>query len=108
MKKLLCALLALAMSASMLTALADEGELTGMTAKEIVNMMGLGWNLGNTFDAYHGNNRDVYSQETSWGNPRVSEALIKRVKEAGFKTIRNIRRKHKRSGKPLYIPSLYG
>lgn len=88
MKKLLCALLALAMSASMLTALADEGELTGMTAKEIVNMMGLGWNLGNTFDAYHGNNRDVYSQETSWGNPRVSEALIKRVKEAGFKTIR--------------------
>lgn len=63
-------------------------ELTGMTATEIVSCMRIGWNLGNTFDATGGDPADVYSQEQSWGNPIVDEALMKRVKEAGFNTIR--------------------
>ena len=47
-----------------------EGEkLTGKTAMEITQMMGKGWNLGNTFDATGGSPNNIYSQETSWGNP---------------------------------------
>ncbi len=65
-----------------------EGELTGKTATEIVSMMDKGWNMGNTFDATDGKKDDVYSQETSWGNPRASKELIQGVKAAGFNTIR--------------------
>ncbi|MCQ2538940.1 MAG: glycoside hydrolase family 5 protein [Acetatifactor sp.] len=63
-------------------------KLTGKTAMEITQMMGKGWNLGNTFDANGGNRSDVYSQETSWGNPKVTKELIDGVKAAGFDTIR--------------------
>lgn len=66
---------------------ADE-KLTGKTAMEITQMMGKGWNLGNTFDATGGNQNDVYSQEISWGNPKVTKELIDGVKSAGFTTIR--------------------
>lgn len=60
--------------------------LTGYTATEIVSMMGRGWNLGNTFDSTGGTSVDNF--ETNWGNPKVTETLIKGVKNAGFNTIR--------------------
>lgn len=63
-------------------------ELTGMTAMEITQKMGKGWNLGNTFDATGGNKSDLYSHEKSWGNPKVTKELIDGVAAAGFKTIR--------------------
>lgn len=88
MKTLFCTILAtmVLMSACILPASAEK--LTGMQAQEIVSQMGLGWNLGNSLDARDGNSRDVYSQEKSWGNPKVTPELIHKVKEAGFKTIR--------------------
>ncbi len=64
------------------------GSLTGLSAKDIVDDMGLGWNLGNTFDATGGNRANIYSQETSWGNPKVTPELIKAVHDRGFRTIR--------------------
>ena len=67
---------------------AKAKELKGKTAQEITADMGLGWNLGNTFDATGGNKSNVYSQETSWGNPKVTPELIKAVHDRGFKTIR--------------------
>lgn len=67
---------------------AEEEKLTGKTAMEITQMMGKGWNLGNTFDATGGKKDDAYSQETSWGNPKVTKELIDGVKAAGFTTIR--------------------
>ncbi len=88
MKKMLCTLLAAMLLLAMLPLSASAEELTGMTANEIVAQMGLGWNLGNTFDANGGNQNNVYSQEQSWGNPKVTPELIHKVKEAGFKTIR--------------------
>lgn len=89
MKKMLCTLLATVMLPAMLPLCAyAEDALTGLTAAEIVAQMGIGWNLGNTFDATGGSQANVYSQEQSWGNPKVDAALIKRVKDAGFKTIR--------------------
>ncbi|MGN1147717.1 MAG: glycoside hydrolase family 5 protein, partial [Lachnospiraceae bacterium] len=62
--------------------------LTGYSSKEIVEQMGIGWNLGNTLDATGGNAADVFSQEQSWGNPIVTGELIDAVGEAGFTTIR--------------------
>ena len=88
MKRIVCLLLAAFMLPMLLPHQAIAEELTGMTATEIVAKLGIGWNLGNTFDANGGDPSDVYSQEQSWGNPIVDEALIKRVKEAGFTTLR--------------------
>lgn len=63
-------------------------EVPDNEAMAFVKDMKIGWNLGNTFDATGGSQANVYSQEQSWGNPKVDAALIKRVKDAGFKTIR--------------------
>ena len=88
MRKMLCLLLTSLMLMSLLIITASAEELTGKSAVEIVAQMGIGWNLGNTFDATGGKPDDIYSQEQSWGNPIVDAALIKRVKDAGFTTIR--------------------
>ncbi len=58
---------------------ADE---TGMesTATQLAAKMGIGWNIGNTLEATGG--------ETAWGNPQVTDALIKLVKANGFSSIR--------------------
>ncbi len=88
MKTLICKLLAVMLLTAMIPCAASAEELTGKTAMDIVSQMGIGWNLGNTFDATGGNKVNVYSQETSWGNPKVTPELIHRVKEAGFTTIR--------------------
>ena len=89
MKTMLCTLLAIMflLPAMPVSASAEE-TLTGLTASEIVAQMGLGWNLGNTFDATNGNSYNIYSQEQSWGNPKVTPEQIHKVKEAGFSTIR--------------------
>jgi endoglucanase len=57
-------------------------DMTGMTstAAEIAARIKLGWNIGNTLEAIGG--------ETAWGNPRVTETLIKLVKDNGFTAIR--------------------
>src|SRR5690606_23348295 len=45
---------------------------------------GAGWNLGNQLEA----SADGYPSETAYGNPVVTEELIKAVKSAGFNTVR--------------------
>ena len=53
--------------------------------------MGLGWNLGNNLDAYEEDPKDknyLMPSETVWGNPKVTQQAITKVKEAGFTTIR--------------------
>lgn len=58
-------------------------DITGMrsiSSLELAAQMGKGWNLGNSLEAIGG--------ETAWGNPKVTEAFIKQVKEAGFNAIR--------------------
>ena len=54
--------------------------MRGLTPQQIVKEMHLGWNLGNTFDAS--------PNETSWGNPQTTQAMIQAVAKAGFKTMR--------------------
>ena len=65
------------------------GTMRDMTSQQIVSDMGLGWNLGNTFDAYTaGQTASPSYVEQMWGNPTVSKELIQAVKKEGFKTIR--------------------
>ncbi|KOV82815.1 cellulase family glycosylhydrolase [Nocardia sp. NRRL S-836] len=52
-----------------------------LSAMEHTAAMQPGWNLGNTLDS-------TGADETSWGNPRVTGALLDTVKAQGFKSIR--------------------
>ncbi|MFA6340232.1 MAG: hypothetical protein WCW89_04945, partial [Bacteroidales bacterium] len=53
----------------------EDPGMRNITAMEYAQLMGVGWNLGNTLEATGG--------ETSWGNPKVTPELIKAVKLAG-------------------------
>ena len=61
-----------------------------MSSMEIVNDMGIGWNLGNSFDCYN----DVIEIKTPddqlklWGNPIPTKQLFSNIKKYGIKTIR--------------------
>ena len=88
MKKMLCTLLAALLLLAALPLSASAEELTGLTATEIVSRMGIGWNLGNTFDSHSGRKTSVSTHETAWGNPKATRELIHKVKVAGFNTIR--------------------
>lgn len=65
------------------------GNVAGQVAKkpkprpvaDIAADMQPGWNLGNTFDS-------TGSDETSWGNPRVTEEFLDQIRAQGFKSIR--------------------
>lgn len=53
--------------------------------------MGLGWNLGNQLDAYEedlDSRHYLMPDETVWGNPKVTQQALNKVRAAGFTTIR--------------------
>jgi endoglucanase len=50
-----------------------------------VQKMGVGWNLGNSFDGF---NTDGISDETAWGNPIVTKEFIESIKARGYDSIR--------------------
>ncbi len=62
----------------------EAATFTDLDQNEIVSAMGAGWNLGNQLEASIGG----VPYETAWGNPTITESLIKAVKAAGFSTIR--------------------
>ena len=92
MRKLIC--LAYFLSVFLTTVLAADFE----TATQAVANMKVGWNLGNTLDAYSQSTNDPSSatywgrqgldSETYWGQPKTSSALMKMFADAGFGTIR--------------------
>ncbi|MDR2593358.1 MAG: glycoside hydrolase family 5 protein [Fibromonadaceae bacterium] len=61
-----------------------------MTTAQVVKDMGLGINLGNTFESNGDwiNGTTVNDYETAWGSPTVTKAMIDGYKNAGFKTVR--------------------
>ncbi|WP_081419063.1 glycoside hydrolase family 5 protein [Paenibacillus sp. Leaf72] len=59
-------------------------DFRSLQASQIVSEMGAGWNLGNQLEA----TVNGTPSETAWGNPIITSELIKKVKAAGFKTIR--------------------
>ncbi|MCQ2188511.1 MAG: glycoside hydrolase family 5 protein [Paludibacteraceae bacterium] len=87
MSKSLHNLFTFGMGAAMLSmsvpAFADN-QFDDLNQHEIVEAMGAGWNLGNTLEA----NSNGTPNETCWGNPETSPALMKLIKRSGFNTIR--------------------
>lgn len=60
-------------------AAAAEG-MVDPTSLDLAKEMSPGWNLGNALEAT--------PDETAWGNPKTTQALMDAVKAAGFKTVR--------------------
>ncbi len=105
MKKLVCCLLALAVLCGTLftAALAEETpaavtipditvkqfEVPDTEALRFVRNLKIGWNLGNTFDAYDCNwlNNEM-DYEGAWCKAKTTETHIQMLKDAGFNAIR--------------------
>ncbi|MGN1416191.1 MAG: cellulase family glycosylhydrolase [Oscillospiraceae bacterium] len=68
----------------------SNGFDTKITAMELVDDMQVGFNLGNTLDAF--SSSSIYdaglSSEICWGNPITTKKMITAVKKEGFNTIR--------------------
>lgn len=87
--------ISLVLSLSLLSALLagcgePKGEMRNMSTMEIVKDMGLGINLGNTFESCGGwiNNSSVTNYETGWGSPVITEDIIKGYANSGFGVLR--------------------
>jgi len=67
----------------------EKMDIPQNTALAFVNDMKIGWNLGNTFDAFDCSwLKDEMAYESAWVGTRTTDPMIKLVKEAGFNTIR--------------------
>lgn len=60
---------------------ARPGIIRDISSSDLVAEMGVGWNLGNTFDV-------ISRDKTAWGNPAPTEFQIRKVAEQGFRTLR--------------------
>lgn len=83
LQKVLIFGLGAAMLSNVASAFADN-QFDNLSQYEMVEAMGAGWNLGNTLEA----NSNGTPNETVWGNPKASSALMKLIKDSGFNTIR--------------------
>ena len=59
---------------------ADTTDMRDIDSAAFTDLMGLGFNIGNSLDAVGG--------ETAWGNPLITKALVDAIKAAGFNSIR--------------------
>lgn len=60
--------------------LSYSSQMRGLTAFQIVNDMGAGWNLGNSLESEN--------YETYWGNPVTTKEMIDDIARRGFSTLR--------------------
>lgn len=63
---------------------ASADPVAPLNAAQIVANLGAGWNLGNQLEA----SVNGVPSETAWGQPTITQALVDKVKAAGFKSIR--------------------
>jgi len=62
------------------SAISSNSAMRNLTSVQLSQLMGAGWNLGNSMEAIGG--------ETAWGNPPVTQVMMDSVRAAGFKTVR--------------------
>lgn len=88
----LCAGLALSTAVGTYPVFADSEvkTLSDMTTMELVKDMGVGINLGNTFESCGDwiNGTTVSDYETAWGSPIITQEMINGYAEAGFGVLR--------------------
>lgn len=64
-------------------------EIPDNEAMAFLKKMGVGWNLGNTFDAHDDSFKgDDLKMETRWVGVKTTQEMINAVREAGFSTLR--------------------
>ncbi len=81
-------LTAFSVAAAMLTGCGGEkGEMRDMSTMEIVQDMGIGINLGNTFESM-GQGNVVRNYETGWGSPVITQEMIQGYADCGFGVLR--------------------
>jgi len=87
MKKLFIILIVVFLCSIILSLLSLDSK---MTAMQLVQNMGLGYNFANTFECYNQFEeiRTPEHQVTLWGNAIPTKKMIKSLKKSGFKTIR--------------------
>lgn len=68
----------------------DSSAMRDMTTQELIEDMGLGINLGNTFEATGSwvGGTTVSAFERCWGSPIITEEMIKGIKDGGFGVVR--------------------
>ena len=90
-QKITSAVTATILTASIATsgsiALLSNVKAADKSAIDIVNDMGMGWNLGNTFDCYSTRTWTT-DTETAWGNPTTTQDMITAIKASGFDSVR--------------------
>lgn len=59
-------------------------EIAGEDAWAVASSLGLGWNLGNQLDAYS----NGVSNETVWGNSKVTQTFFDKLADAGITSVR--------------------
>lgn len=71
-------------------AASEEEVIKNMTAIQVTQEMGNGWNLGNTMEATGSwiNGSTPTDYETAWGQPVTTNEIIAGVKAAGFDSVR--------------------
>jgi len=69
---------------------ANSADMRDITTMALVRDMGLGINLGNTFESTGDwiGGSTVNDYETAWGSPTITKAMIDGCAAAGFKTVR--------------------
>ena len=58
------------------------------SSTELAAIMGNGWNLGNTMEAYAPGRSSVYDCEQAWSQPITTKPMIENIKLLGFDSIR--------------------
>lgn len=68
----------------------QDGIMRNMTTAQIVKDMGIGINLGNTFESCGDwiNDSSVTNFETAWGSPQITKAMIQGIAAEGFGVLR--------------------
>ena len=94
LKKMLAAIMSAVLCAAGTTACADKkGGKVGAgekTTAEVVQEMGIGINLGNTFESCSNwiSSKEVKNYEVAWGSPVITQEAIQGYADAGFGVLR--------------------
>ncbi|MGN1416742.1 MAG: glycoside hydrolase family 5 protein [Oscillospiraceae bacterium] len=91
LSKFISLVLSLSLVSALFTGCGEtKGEMRDMSTMEIVKDMGLGINLGNTFESCGSwiNASSVTNYETGWGSPVITEDIIRGYADSGFGVLR--------------------
>lgn len=88
--KLITLLIAVASASAIIPGCGQKGKMRDMTTMEIVHDMGIGINLGNTFESCGDwiDSSSVENYETGWGSPVITEEIINGYADEGFGVLR--------------------